>query len=95
MKVAIIGATGYGGIELIRLLEQHPYFSIASLHSFSQVGECITNVYPHFQNVLVHTLQEIDAEEIVKEAEIVFFGNPGRSISRANSKIISSRFKSN
>ena len=31
MKVAIIGATGYGGIELIRLLEQHPYFSIASL----------------------------------------------------------------
>ncbi len=36
MKVAIIGATGYGGIELIRLLEQHPYFSIASLHSFSQ-----------------------------------------------------------
>ncbi|MCR6785823.1 MULTISPECIES: N-acetyl-gamma-glutamyl-phosphate reductase [Bacillus cereus group] len=76
MKVAIIGATGYGGIELIRLLEQHPYFSIASLHSFSQVGECITNVYPHFQNVLVHTLQEIDAEEIVKEAEIVFLATP-------------------
>ncbi|PEL89332.1 N-acetyl-gamma-glutamyl-phosphate reductase [Bacillus wiedmannii] len=76
MKVAIIGATGYGGIELIRLLEQHPYFSIASLHSFSQVAECITNVYPHFQNVLVHTLQEIDAEEIVKEAEIVFLATP-------------------
>ncbi|MGN4447450.1 N-acetyl-gamma-glutamyl-phosphate reductase [Bacillus cereus group sp. MYBK79-1] len=76
MKVAIIGATGYGGIELIRLLEQHPYFSIASLHSFSQVGECITNVYPHFQHVLVHTLQEIDAEEIVKEAEIVFLATP-------------------
>ncbi|WP_242264326.1 N-acetyl-gamma-glutamyl-phosphate reductase [Bacillus cereus group sp. BfR-BA-01422] len=76
MKVAIIGATGYGGIELIRLLEQHPYFSIASLHSFSQVGECITNVYPHFQNVLVHTLQEIDVEEIEKEAEIVFLATP-------------------
>ncbi|WP_412839559.1 N-acetyl-gamma-glutamyl-phosphate reductase [Bacillus paranthracis] len=76
MKVAIIGATGYGGIELIRLLEQHPYFSIVSLHSFSQVGECITNVYPHFQNVLVHTLQEIDVEEIEKEAEIVFLATP-------------------
>ncbi|MBG9537937.1 N-acetyl-gamma-glutamyl-phosphate reductase [Bacillus thuringiensis] len=76
MKVAIIGATGYGGIELIRLLEQHPYFSIASLHSFSQVGECITDVYPHFQNVLVHTLQEIDVEEIGKEAEIVFLATP-------------------
>ncbi|MED3395615.1 N-acetyl-gamma-glutamyl-phosphate reductase [Bacillus wiedmannii] len=76
MKVAIIGATGYGGIELIRLLEQHPYFSIASLHSFSQVGECITNVYPHFQNVLVHTLKEINAEEIKKKAEIVFLATP-------------------
>ncbi|MCU5529950.1 N-acetyl-gamma-glutamyl-phosphate reductase [Bacillus thuringiensis] len=76
MKVAIIGATGYGGIELMRLLEQHPYFSIASLHSFSQVGECITDVYPHFQNVLVHTLQEIDVEEIGKEAEIVFLATP-------------------
>lgn len=76
MKVAIIGATGYGGIELIRLLEQHPYFSIASLHSFSQVGEYITNVYPHFQNILVHTLQEIDAEEIGKEAKIVFLATP-------------------
>ncbi|SCB01139.1 N-acetyl-gamma-glutamyl-phosphate reductase [Bacillus mycoides] len=76
MKVAIIGATGYGGIELIRLLEQHPYFSIASLHSFSQVGEFMTNVYPHFRNVLVHTLQEIDAEKIEKEAEIVFLATP-------------------
>ncbi|PGZ10721.1 N-acetyl-gamma-glutamyl-phosphate reductase [Bacillus cereus] len=76
MKVAIIGATGYGGIELIRLLEQHPYFSIASLHSFSQVGECITNVYPHFRNVLVHTLQEIDVKAIEKEAEIVFLATP-------------------
>ncbi|QWG35100.1 N-acetyl-gamma-glutamyl-phosphate reductase [Bacillus mycoides] len=76
MKVAIIGATGYGGIELIRLLEQHPYFSIASLHSFSQVGECITNVYPHFRNVLVHTLQEIDVKAMEKEAEIVFLATP-------------------
>ncbi|PFC71791.1 N-acetyl-gamma-glutamyl-phosphate reductase [Bacillus cereus] len=76
MKVAIIGATGYGGIELIRLLEQHPCFSIASLHSFSQVGECITNVYPHLRNILVHTLQEINAEEIEKEAEIVFLATP-------------------
>ncbi|OJD64074.1 N-acetyl-gamma-glutamyl-phosphate reductase [Bacillus sp. NH11B] len=76
MKVAIIGATGYGGIELIRLLEQHPYFSIASLHSFSQVGECITNVYPHLRNVLVHTLQEIDVEAIERTAEIVFLATP-------------------
>ncbi|MFJ8527767.1 N-acetyl-gamma-glutamyl-phosphate reductase [Bacillus sp. NPDC094106] len=76
MKVAIIGATGYGGIELIRLLHQHPYFSITSLHSFSQVGEHITNAYPHLRNVLVHTLQEIDVDVIGKEADIVFLATP-------------------
>lgn len=76
MKVAIIGATGYGGIELIRLLQHHPYFSIVSLHSFSQVGERITNVYPHLQNFIVHTLQEIDVEVIAKEASIVFLATP-------------------
>ena len=76
MKVAIIGATGYGGIELIRLLHHHPYFSIASLHSFSQVGEEITSAYPHLRNFLVHTLQEIDVDVIAKEASIVFLATP-------------------
>lgn len=93
MKVAIIGATGYGGIELIRLLEQHPYFSIASLHSFSQVGECITNVYPHFQNVLVHTLQEIDVEEIGKEAEIVFLATPAGVSAELTPKLLAAGLK--
>ncbi|ALQ69709.1 N-acetyl-gamma-glutamyl-phosphate reductase [Bacillus thuringiensis] len=88
MKVAIIGATGYGGIELIRLLEQHPYFSIASLHSFSQVGECITNVYPHLRNILVHTLQEINAEEIEKEAEIVFLATPAGVSAELTAKLL-------
>ncbi|EEL49397.1 N-acetyl-gamma-glutamyl-phosphate reductase [Bacillus cereus] len=76
MKVAIIGATGYGGIELIRLLHHHPYFSIASLHSFSQVGEQITNAYPHLRNFIVHTLQEIDVDVIAKEASLVFLATP-------------------
>ncbi|EOP84608.1 N-acetyl-gamma-glutamyl-phosphate reductase [Bacillus cereus HuB4-4] len=93
MKVAIIGATGYGGIELIRLLEQHPYFSIASLHSFSQVGECITNVYPHLRNVLFHTLQEIDVETIGKEAEIVFLATPAGVSAELTPKLLTEGLK--
>lgn len=93
MKVAIIGATGYGGIELIRLLEQHPYFSIASLHSFSQVGECITNVYPHLRNVLFHTLQEIDVETIGKEAEIVFLATPAGVSAELTPKLLAEGLK--
>ncbi|MDM8361076.1 N-acetyl-gamma-glutamyl-phosphate reductase [Bacillus thuringiensis] len=93
MKVAIIGATGYGGIELIRLLAQHPYFSIASLHSFSQVGECITNVYPHLRNVLFHTLQEIDVETIGKEAEFVFLATPAGASAELTPKLLAEGLK--
>ncbi len=93
MKVAIIGATGYGGIELIRLLEQHPYFYIASLHSFSQVGECITNVYPHLRNVLFHTLQEIDVKTIGKEAEIVFLATPAGVSAELTPKLVAEGLK--
>ncbi|MDM5156324.1 N-acetyl-gamma-glutamyl-phosphate reductase [Bacillus sp. DX1.1] len=76
MKAAIIGATGYGGIELIRLLTHHPHFSIASLHSFSQVGEQMANAYPHLRNFLAHTLQEINVDVIAKEADLVFLAAP-------------------
>ncbi|KFN04167.1 N-acetyl-gamma-glutamyl-phosphate reductase [Bacillus clarus] len=93
MKVAIIGATGYGGIELIRLLQQHPYFSIASLHSFSQIGDCIANTYPHLRNVLVHTLQEIDVDVIGKEARIVFLATPAGVSAELTPKLLAAGLK--
>ncbi|AIK37680.1 N-acetyl-gamma-glutamyl-phosphate reductase [Bacillus pseudomycoides] len=93
MKVAIIGATGYGGIELIRLLHHHPYFSITSVHSFSQVGERITNVYPHLQNFIVHTLQEIDVDVIAKEASIVFLATPAGVSAELTPRLLASGLK--
>ncbi|CAM4042942.1 N-acetyl-gamma-glutamyl-phosphate reductase [Bacillus manliponensis] len=76
MKVAIIGATGYGGIELLRLLTQHPQFTITSVHSFSGTGEEITALYPHVTNHISHTLEEIDSEKIAKDADLVFLATP-------------------
>lgn len=46
MKCTIIGATGYTGIELIRLLEAHPSFEIVCLMSDSMAGESMHNVFP-------------------------------------------------
>ena len=39
LRAAIIGATGYGGVELIRILSQHPHVEIAMVISTSQEGQ--------------------------------------------------------
>lgn len=76
MKVAIIGATGYGGAELIKILRQHPRVSIHSIHATSLHGESIANVYPHMQVLADHQLQPVDTEKIAKEVDIVFTATP-------------------
>ncbi len=68
MKVSIIGATGYGGIELIRLLQHHPYMHVASVHSSSQSDVLLHDVYPHMKERFV--LRDIRIDEM--EGELVF-----------------------
>ena len=75
MNVSIVGATGYGGLELIRFLGNHPNMKISSLHTSSQFGRNI-----HEENAqLMHmdyTLEAIDAEKIAKQSDIVFLATP-------------------
>jgi len=46
IKVAILGATGYTGSELIRLIENHPHFEVAHLAAHSQAGKLVAEVLP-------------------------------------------------
>ncbi len=50
-KVAILGATGYVGIEIVRLLQNHPEFEIVFIGSHSFVGQKISDVYPNLRGV--------------------------------------------
>lgn len=49
IRVAILGASGYGAGELLRLLTQHPAAEVVSVTSTSQVGEPIGRVHPHLR----------------------------------------------
>ncbi|MGM9923989.1 MAG: N-acetyl-gamma-glutamyl-phosphate reductase [Bacillus sp. (in: firmicutes)] len=75
MNVSIVGATGYSGLELIRILDQHPHFRIASLHSSSKAGHYIHEENPHLMHI-TQVLQPIDPAEIAKKSEIVFLATP-------------------
>lgn len=76
MKIAIIGATGYGGAELIRILHQHPEVTIHSLHTSSQEGKTISETYPHLKSIVTHDLDSINAEKIANEVDLVFTATP-------------------
>lgn len=76
MKIAVIGATGYSGIELIRLLLQHPHAEITHLVTTSQEGENIAAIYPHLRGVLEQELTAFQAETIAEQADVVFFATP-------------------
>src|SRR5699024_8111354 len=76
MKAAIVGATGYGGAELIRILQQHPEVTLQSYHSSSYKGDSMADRYPHFQAVSQENLEGIDPERIARDADVALMAPP-------------------
>lgn len=76
MKAAIIGGTGYGAIELIRLIQKHPYLEVGSVISNSQAGSNFSESYPHLSEIIEQPLEKFDVQNIAKENEIVFLATP-------------------
>lgn len=76
MKAAIIGVTGYGGAELIRILQRHPYVSIHSVHATNLIGESLKNYYPHMQTFIEKNIEEVNIEKIAQEVDVVFMATP-------------------
>lgn len=51
IKAVVIGASGYTGAELVRILDQHPDIKIAALVANSNAGKAIAEIYPHFSHL--------------------------------------------
>ena len=49
IKAGIVGATGYAGAELVRLLYAHPQAEIAAISSVSFEGQALSDVYPSYK----------------------------------------------
>lgn len=75
-RVGIIGATGYSGIELVRILSAHPHVSLTYLSSESYTGLAIAEVYPHLAARIGHTLDALDPRVIAERCDAVFLGLP-------------------
>lgn len=76
MKAAIVGVTGYTGIELLRIIQGHPSLSIGTLHGSSLHKHTIETEYPHLGHLLTMPILPFDSELIMKENDLVFFATP-------------------
>ncbi len=75
MKTAVIGASGYAGGELLRLLAVHPQFQVSAISAHSNAGELVTSVHPHLtthNGEKFQAISEIDFSDI----ELVFIALP-------------------
>ncbi len=72
MKVGIIGATGYTGGELLRLLTQHPKIEVTCVTSEQSAGEDLISRQPFLNKHYDLVLEKLDADKITKQVDFVF-----------------------
>lgn len=75
-SVGIVGASGYGGVQLVRLLVEHPQVDIVYLGGDSSAGKEYGDLYPHLQHRIPHKIEPIDLETIASRCDVVFLGLP-------------------
>ena len=75
IKTAVLGATGYAGIELVRILSGHPDAELKILGSQSFDGQPISEVYGNFGHVLDLNCEKLDLER-VSECDVAFTALP-------------------
>jgi N-acetyl-gamma-glutamyl-phosphate reductase len=76
IKVGIAGATGYVGIELIRILAGHPQVELVYVATQSHTGQALKTVYPHLQSIVDIDCSPLDAAEMAKKCDVVFTALP-------------------
>jgi N-acetyl-gamma-glutamyl-phosphate reductase len=75
-RAAVIGASGYTGAELLRLLWQHPEFEVSYCTARRHAGEKVSDLYPSLEGTYPGRYEEYRAEKVDEECDIVFTGLP-------------------
>lgn len=75
IKVGIVGGTGYSGVELLRILAQHPEAEIVAICSRSNHGMPVSNMFPNLRGYLDIVVQDA-AQTSLDHCDVVFFATP-------------------
>jgi N-acetyl-gamma-glutamyl-phosphate reductase len=92
IRTAVLGATGYTGQELVRLLAQHPDVELKLVTTQQYGGENITDVFPHLKGTISMSCSENDIEA-ASACDVVFLALPHGVASQLVSSEVLSKTK--
>lgn len=75
IKVGIVGGTGYTGVELLRLLAQHPEVELAAITSRGEAGSAVADMFPSLRGRVALRFSD-PASAPLKDCHLVFFATP-------------------
>ncbi len=78
IPVSVIGASGYTGLELVKILLSHPGFELKSVAG-SEEGGSIDEIHPSLKNISNLQIEKADVKKIAKKSELVFLALPHKS----------------
>jgi len=94
IKVGIIGGTGYTGVELLRLLAQHPKVKLEVITSRGEAGRKVSDMFPNLRGRVAMTFSE-PKDELLRQCQVVFSATPNgiamthaRALLKAGVKLI-------
>lgn len=76
VNTAVIGASGYTGCELLRLLALHPCLKVVAVTSEKSAGRPVADVFPHLASLVPLSFEALRPEKIAERADAVFLALP-------------------
>lgn len=74
IKAGVIGASGYAGAELVRLLSTHPNVELVGINARSFIGQAISDLYPSFYQIIDLIFE--DEDSVIAKSDVVFASLP-------------------
>lgn len=76
IRASVIGASGYGGAEAVRLLTMHPQVDLIHVTAESQQGQTMSGLYPNLRGFVDQTMIAVDADRIGRDSDVTFVSLP-------------------
>ena len=93
MRVAVMGATGYTALELLKLLIRHPHVEIIALTTRQEGRPHVSDVHPELRGLLDLNLETLDVESLAERVDVVFSCLPHAASAKCVKPLVDSGLK--
>jgi N-acetyl-gamma-glutamyl-phosphate reductase len=76
MRVAVVGASGYSGLEIVRILLRHPIFELVAVTSEQRAGQPVGDAFPALRGQLDLAFEANDPEALARKVDLAFTALP-------------------